>query len=121
MTAWTAGGVADWEALQGRRDAMWQKPSWAKGVLVDNASPSTGSKTVVRAVQVPSCPPTDAPGASIAELQHRCRPPPQSLQMASYRRSLAGFIQSSLCRHAEVQCMMARSYTPAMPKGGPLM
>ena len=70
MTAWTAGGVADWEALQGRRDAMWQKPSWAKSVLVDSASPSTGSRALVRAVQVPSSPPTDAPEASVAELRY---------------------------------------------------
>ena len=77
MTAWTAGGVADWEALHGRQDAMWQKPSWAKGVLVDNASPSTGSRALVRAVQVPSSPPTDAPGASVAKRRHKCRPLPQ--------------------------------------------
>ena len=74
MTAWAAGGVADWEALQGRRDAMWQKPSWAKGILVDSASPSTGSRALARTVQVPSSPPTDAPGASIAECHYRCRP-----------------------------------------------
>lgn len=52
MTAWKAEGVPDWEELQGRADTMWQKPSWAKGVLVDNASSVPGSTGLFRAVQV---------------------------------------------------------------------
>ncbi len=54
MTAWKAEGVADWGELQSRADAMWQKPSWAKGILVDDFSSFPGSRELHRAVQVAS-------------------------------------------------------------------
>ena len=54
MTAWNVEGIADWDELQSRADTMWQKPSWAKGVLVDNASSKPGSRELFRAVQVAS-------------------------------------------------------------------
>ena len=54
MTPWQAEGIADWDELQSRADAMWQKPSWAKGVLVDKASSMPGSRELIRAVQVAS-------------------------------------------------------------------
>ena len=56
MTAWKGKGVPDWEQLQSKAEAMWQKPSWAKGVLVDSASCAPGSQELFRRVQVTSGP-----------------------------------------------------------------
>lgn len=52
MTAWKAEGVPDWDQLHNRADTMWHKASWAKGVLVDNASSAAGSQDLFRVVQV---------------------------------------------------------------------
>ena len=52
MTAWRGKGVPDWEQLQSKAEAMWQKPSWAKGVLVNDASSAPGSRELFRIVQV---------------------------------------------------------------------
>ena len=54
MTAWKGKDVPDWEQLHSKAEAMWQKPSWAKGVLVDNASSVPGSRELFRLVQVPA-------------------------------------------------------------------
>ncbi len=59
MTTWRGKGVPDWEQLQSRTEGMWQKPTWAKGVLIDNASSAPGSPELFRRVQV-ACYSTDA-------------------------------------------------------------
>ncbi len=51
LTRWKPDGVPDYNVLQSRSKAMWRKPAWARGVLVDDQS-SSGHPLLSSIVQV---------------------------------------------------------------------
>ncbi|CAL8468912.1 g8453 [Coccomyxa elongata] len=64
LTRWKPDGVPDYSVLHSRSKAMWRKPAWARGVLVDDQSSSRHPllSSIVQGITAMACPVCDEGG-----------------------------------------------------------
>lgn len=49
MALWAPGGLPSFTELEARRSTLWQRPQWARGVLVDATEPASAPGPARRA------------------------------------------------------------------------
>ncbi|KAK9815654.1 hypothetical protein WJX72_007454 [[Myrmecia] bisecta] len=66
MARWRPQGIPDWSAYEARRKGLWQRPHWARGVLIDDWKPRDSEARPLHldmvALTAQACPKCDPEG-----------------------------------------------------------